>query len=595
MNKRLRGLCIAAAGAMLLGAVVYLGFIGGSKADVRRTADLDLDIDHEICVLSQNLRVASSKDGVENTILKRKDRLAIELDRYNPDIRCFQECTMEWQGYLTQEMNTLEYANIFNFNNKGLCNPIYVKRTKFRVLDAGSILLSERTSAKSDESRVASWAKLKHRKTGKTLLMVNAHLGLDLAIQQDSCRKLMNLVSNSDADGYLICGDFNFYKDYNPEAYKIMLSNNTKDMAIAASGEGIQGITGGTFHDYGRKTSPKRIDFFFGSSNLTSKFYSLVNDTYNGYYMSDHYGLLNYIDIKSKRNTTNNTSNNDGFDVIDSNNGQNNTQQTVNTDGNQTTPQGTSCEVKVLSQNLRVNNMGDGLQNTLAARLPRIKQIIQKYNADINCFQECSTDWKPKMDQVFPSTSYYSVYMKTNVGHCNPVYINKSKYILIDSGNFEISSAASDTAYNENRVASWVTVKDKVTGKTLLMLNGHLTTIQSQQANSCNKIMNFVKSKNVDGYLMCGDFNFTKDSNQGAYSVMTNGAKDMAIAAGSEGVQGVTGGTFHDYGRRTNKIRIDFFFGSPQLVSKEYTVVNDMFNGQYASDHYGIFNKVVIK
>jgi endonuclease/exonuclease/phosphatase family metal-dependent hydrolase len=281
--------------------------------------------------------------------------------------------------------------------------------------------------------------------------------------------------------------------------------------------------------------------------------------------MSDHYGLLNYIDIK-KTNS-----------------------------GTTVTPQNKPCEVKVLSQNIRVNNANDGVENSLQMRYPRLCQIVSKYNADINCFQECSRDWKPYIDLIFSKWKYYSVFMKTNVGHCNPVYVSKSKFDLLDSGSFKISEAREGIDYGEDRVASWAKVKDKATGKTLLIMNGHVSTVNSYQADSCSRMIEFAKAQNVDEYLLCGDYNFTMNSNPTAYNVMTADAKDMAVAAKTEGTQGVTGGTFHNWGKRTNNIRIDFFFGSPTLVSKEYTVVNDMFNGQYASDHYGIFNKVVIK
>ena len=77
-----------------------------------------------------------------------------------------------------------------------------------------------------------------------------------------------------------------------------MTSGVTKDLAISAESEGIQGVTGGTFHDYGKETNPGRIDFFFGSASIVSKMYTVLNDTYDGKYVSDHYGILTYIDIK---------------------------------------------------------------------------------------------------------------------------------------------------------------------------------------------------------------------------------------------------------------------------------------------------------
>lgn len=630
MRRRFKWVSLALVAAMVIGVIAYDGYASKSGAANRTTSSINLNVDHEISVLSQNLRVGSQKDGEDNTVKLRNKRLKKELNNYNTDIRCFQECTKEWKNNLDRKMVGLFYYQVYEYNNKGLCNPIYVKKSRFDVLDSGSFQLSERTSAKSDESRVASWMKLKDKKTDKTLLMLNAHLGLELKIQEDSCNKIMAFVKASDTDGYLMCGDFNFSMDTNNAAYKIMLTNNTKDMAIAAKTEGMQGITGGTFHDYGRKESPKRIDFFFGSSNLKSKMYSLINDTYDGLYMSDHYGLLNYIDISvvadkkvkeaeitgsnnDSHNTTDNNVVSDNEQVVDNvepsdeeqitaeqipivdnetpldNNGFDVVDSTVN---NETS----SCEVKVLSQNLRIYSANDGWGNSLKKRYTRIREIVEKYNADINCFQECSIQWKPYTDTMLPSSVYTCVFKKTNVGHCNPVYIRKCKFDVVETGSFELSSADSDTSYGENRMASWAIVKDKTTGKKLLMINGHLTTVAAVQASSCTKIMDFVKSKNVENYLMCGDFNFTSTGNKEAYNIMrSNNTKDMAIAAKTEGIQGATGGTFHNYGKRENPIRIDFFFGASSLISKEYTMITDTFNGMYASDHYGIYNRVEIK
>ena len=129
-----------------------------------------------------------------------------------------------------------------------------------------------------------------------------------------------------------------------------------------------------------------------------------------------------------------------------------------------------------------------------------------------------------------------------------------------------------------------------------MMVNVHLSHRKETQINSCNKTLDLIKSKNVDGYLVCGDFNMTSESNDAAYTIMTsNGTKDMERTAIDVGTDLVTGGTFHDYGKRNETIRIDFFFGSDNLRSNMYTVATDTFDGLYPSDHYGIVNYVSIR
>jgi len=287
---------------MLAGFIVYDGSIGAAHAHSTffRKDKIEsnyYNVDHEVSILSQNLRAPQDKDGKDNSITKRTPRIMNMLDKYNTDIRCFQECTYEWKARLDIQMSAMEYKTEFLFNNKGLCNPIYVKNSKFKVLDGGSMVLTPDSTDTYNESRVASWLKVADKTTGKTLVIMNAHLATESTRQITSCTKMMEKVQTLDADGYIICGDFNFDMNSNPGAYAIMKGDTGKDMAIAAGQEGVQKYTGGTFHDFGRKSKPKRIDFFFGSGNLQSKLYSLIKDSYDGGYLSDHYGILTYIDI----------------------------------------------------------------------------------------------------------------------------------------------------------------------------------------------------------------------------------------------------------------------------------------------------------
>lgn len=287
---------------LAVGFFIYDGCVGEANAsgisffNGSFTKDY-YNVNHEISILSQNLRAPKAEDGEANTLARRSTRLLNELTKHDTDIKCFQECTKDWKTRLDIQLNGLDYKVVYDYNNKGLCNPIYIKNVKFKLLDSGTMTLTVDSSDTYNESRVASWAKVMDRKTGKTLVVMNTHIATERMRQIDSCTKMMDKVEALGADGYIVCGDFNYDMNSNSYAYGIMKRNNGKDMAIAAGSEGIQKFTGGTFHNYGKVESPKRIDFFFGSANLTSNLYSIVKDTYNGGYVSDHYGILNYITI----------------------------------------------------------------------------------------------------------------------------------------------------------------------------------------------------------------------------------------------------------------------------------------------------------
>lgn len=275
---------------------------GSIKSDASgvQTSQLDLNVNHEISVMCQNLRREyTTKDGIGNNTIIRYNRILNQFNNYDSDIYCFQECTKVWQVLLDYRFSSNDYHKVVFYNNNGLATPVYAKKAKFDLLDSGNIILSDKSSADNTENRISCWAKLKDKSTGKTLAVYSGHYAFDKTIQVDSCKKIKEQAKQAKVDAYIICGDFNFSKVKNPKAYEIMTTGDTKDLAIAAEKEGKQGITGGTYHDYGKVTSPRRIDFFFGSTNIVSKMYTVINDTYDGKYVSDHHGILTYIDINN--------------------------------------------------------------------------------------------------------------------------------------------------------------------------------------------------------------------------------------------------------------------------------------------------------
>ena len=285
--------------AIILVCAVGAGIASGLiKVKASETLEYNLNVKHEISIMCQNLRREyTTKDGVGNNTLVRYYRIQNQFRNYDSDIYCFQECNKAWQWLLDLEFKDDEYHKVVYYNNNGLATPVYAKKSKFDLLDSGYYLLSDKSSSTNSENRIACFAKLQSKYTKETLVVYSGHYAFDKQIQIDSCKNVKEDAKAKNADAYVICGDFNYSMNSNKEAYTIMATDGSKDLAITAGREGIQGVTGGTFHNYGKEESPKRIDFFFGSDNITAKMYTVLNDTYDGKYVSDHYGILTYIDI----------------------------------------------------------------------------------------------------------------------------------------------------------------------------------------------------------------------------------------------------------------------------------------------------------
>lgn len=60
-----------------------------------------------------------------------------------------------------------------------------------------------------------------------------------------------------------------------------------------------------------------------------------------------------------------------------------------------------STDLKIMSFNLRVWTMGDGV-NAFPYRTKRIRQVILDENPDVIGFQECTPEMKQEIRRLFP-------------------------------------------------------------------------------------------------------------------------------------------------------------------------------------------------
>ena len=123
----------------------------GSKASKLETKDLNLTTEHEISILSQNLRRFINTDKGENSVFKRFSRLKSEITTYDADIKCFQEYDMAWKCYLPTILGRGEYYRITKTNNNGVACPIFIKKSRFDILASGIYTLSDKKKSILDK------------------------------------------------------------------------------------------------------------------------------------------------------------------------------------------------------------------------------------------------------------------------------------------------------------------------------------------------------------------------------------------------------------------------------------------------------------
>ena len=177
---------------------------------------------------------------------------------------------------------------------KGEYSSVFYRKDKFDALDSGTFWLSENPDSVGKKGwdaacvRVATWAKLQHKETGKIIMAVNTHfdhVGVEARKQSALLiiRKIKEIVGDRPA---VLTGDFNVTDQ--SDAYQTITTNEfvLKDAhKIAAKVTGVNY----TFHNFTRQPLEKRskIDFIFVTPTI-EVLSSDIPQEVEGALLSDH-------------------------------------------------------------------------------------------------------------------------------------------------------------------------------------------------------------------------------------------------------------------------------------------------------------------
>lgn len=262
-----------------------------------RVADLNglaTKRDTSIKVLSQNLRCADDPNG--NSIGERARRFKQLFEEYQPDLLGTQETTAGWNSYL-KKFGGSEYGMVGCSRDgreatSGEWNTILYRKDRFELLDSDTTWLSNTpTEATKVEGalclRICTWALLKDKLTGETILFANTHLDHS----NDEVRSAqMDILMDYLADRigqypFYLTGDFNCNVDsipYNTATARLLDSHKTSWVDVSTETR--------TYHAYQRRGGSE-IDFIFHNDHTTPVQYEIISKDYGGY-VSDHYGVI---------------------------------------------------------------------------------------------------------------------------------------------------------------------------------------------------------------------------------------------------------------------------------------------------------------
>ena len=241
-------------------------------------------------VVSFNIRCANDPEG--HSIEERAPRLKAVLDTVKADIIGFQECQLDWEKII--EKDYLEEYEMYLVHRKDpeSC-PILWRKDRFDCIEKGHFWLSDTPDVMSggyDDLyhcyRICLWAILKDKNTGEEFLYMNTHFGFGDDAQTKSANLIAERAKRIGNFATVLTGDFNLTPSY--ATYPVLTSHFTDVNAVTAKDDRP------TYHGYYFKeiTSDYHIDFCFVNDKVIPVSHTMLDQTFDGKYPSDHYGIL---------------------------------------------------------------------------------------------------------------------------------------------------------------------------------------------------------------------------------------------------------------------------------------------------------------
>lgn len=247
----------------------------------------------KISVISFNIRFCDDKNG--NSIAERAPRLSAVTSLYDADIIGFQEYNPAWEKfiaahYLDRYDMFLKYRSTTNLEG---C-PILWRKDKFDCIKTGYFWLSDTPEIESCSwdgklNRICTYVILKDKLNGKTFTAINTHFGFGDKAQTNSAKLVYNYSKKISDLPTFVTGDFNMTPD--SVGYAEMVKNFADVNACTANDLST------TFHNYQPETINEHIDYCFIDNSIIPLNQTIITDTVEGKYPSDHFGLFVELDV----------------------------------------------------------------------------------------------------------------------------------------------------------------------------------------------------------------------------------------------------------------------------------------------------------
>ena len=253
--------------------------------------------------------------------------------------------------------------------------------------------------------------------------------------------------------------------------------------------------------------------------------------------------------------------------------------------------------LRAMTYNIRLNLASDGA-NAWSARKAMVADLIRHEAPDVIGMQEVLLHQKRDLEAALPDYAFAGVGRDdgAEAGEFSPVGWRRDRFDLIESATFWLSQTpwkpgkGWDAAYP--RIATWVVLRDRRSGRHLRVLNTHFDHVGSQaRLHSAELVAEWTARHAAKGQpvITMGDFNTMADTPP--IALLADTARSGLRLARSNSVQAPYGppGTFNAF--RIDAAEpgaIDHVLVSAGFVVERYAVVTQHWGGRLPSDHYPV-------
>ena len=255
--------------------------------------------------------------------------------------------------------------------------------------------------------------------------------------------------------------------------------------------------------------------------------------------------------------------------------------------------------LRVTTFNIRYGKAKDG-ENAWDKRRELFMRTLKNTDPDLLGMQEVLAFQLDEIQAALPDRTFVGVGRDDGKrgGEFSPVAFRTSRFEKLADGTFwlsetpeKVGSKGWDAALP--RIATWVRLKDKQSGRTLLFVNTHFDHMGKQARAESAKLLrsrvDAMRDHNVP-VIITGDFNAGED--EPPYANLRGKEGDDARLVDSYRVshpqRGPEDGTFNGFkGERGGK-RIDWIMHTQDLKTQSCEIVHDSEGGHYPSDHFPV-------